>query len=313
MEHSWKINITLGYIIVILITGIFLFIEKNLLFDINKYSSDHPLETKGYDTDEEFIITQNNVFRYEKDFVDMEDKGLVQFIRQRWLVRPLPNYKPPIVTADKEHHYSQVGQSKFVDKLLKQRRNGFFIESGAANGIDLSNSLFFENHRGWSGLLVEPKTKPFRNIIYKRPGSYAINACLSTTKQAGRASFEQQPLFRHDKDSMHEGKGNKTIVQCFPIFSILSAIGKYKIDYFSLDIDGAEVDVLKTIPWDKIRIDVLTVEYRASPESKKDTLRRLKLIRDFFQTFEIYEEVTVLKLPDGGGLDVVFARKDILE
>jgi len=47
------------------------------------------------------------------------------------------------------------GQSAFVDKLLSGRRDGFFVECGAADGESFSNSLFFELERNWTGLLIE--------------------------------------------------------------------------------------------------------------------------------------------------------------
>ena len=43
---------------------------------------------------------------------------------------------------------------------------------------------------------------------------------------------------------------------CLPLISILYAIGNPTVDYFSLDIEGVELDVLKTIPWDKVHIKV---------------------------------------------------------
>jgi hypothetical protein len=46
------------------------------------------------------------------------------------------------------------------------------------------------------------------------------------------------------------------IVQCFPFYSVLLAIGRTQIDYFSLDIEGHELKVLKTIPWHKVDIKV---------------------------------------------------------
>ena len=49
-------------------------------------------------------------------------------------------------------------------------------------------------------------------------------------------------------------------VQCFPLYSVLKAMGKPKVDYFSLDIEGAEFAVLNTIPWKDVDIDVLGVE-----------------------------------------------------
>ena len=52
-------------------------------------------------------------------------------------------------------------------------------------------------------------------------------------------------------------KSNKTVeVQCFPLFSILLAIKRTQIDYFSLDVEGSEFDILKTIPWDQVNITV---------------------------------------------------------
>ena len=49
-------------------------------------------------------------------------------------------------------------------------------------------------------------------------------------------------------------------MQCFPIYSVLQALGNPKISYFSLDIEGAEYTVLKTIPWHRIDIRLLGVE-----------------------------------------------------
>lgn len=45
-------------------------------------------------------------------------------------------------------------------------------------------------------------------------------------------------------------------VQCFPLYSFLLALNKTTIDYFSLDVEGAELAVLKTIPWSKVNIKV---------------------------------------------------------
>ena len=50
-------------------------------------------------------------------------------------------------------------------------------------------------------------------------------------------------------------------VQCFPFYSLLSAMDVKVVDYFSLDVEGMELEVLETIPFDKIRIRVLSVEY----------------------------------------------------
>jgi hypothetical protein len=50
-------------------------------------------------------------------------------------------------------------------------------------------------------------------------------------------------------------------VQCFPLYSILLAVGRTHIDYFGLDVEGSEYKILKTIPWHKINIKVIYITY----------------------------------------------------
>ena len=58
---------------------------------------------------------------------------------------------------------------------------------------------------------------------------------------------------------------------CFPFHSILFAIGNPTVDYFSLDIEGIELDVLKTIPWDKVDIKV-SIDYAINEWIYNDNL-----------------------------------------
>ena len=47
-----------------------------------------------------------------------------------------------------------------------------------------------------------------------------------------------------------------TDVMCFPLFGVLRAMNVSKVDYFSLDVEGNEMDILRTIPFDKLDITV---------------------------------------------------------
>lgn len=50
------------------------------------------------------------------------------------------------------------------------------------------------------------------------------------------------------------------LAQCFPLYSILLAIGRTTIDYFAMDMEDSELGVLQSIPWDKVVIKVLSIE-----------------------------------------------------
>ena len=46
---------------------------------------------------------------------------------------------------------------------------------------------------------------------------------------------------------------------CLPFFSVLLALGNPAVDYFSLDVEGAELPILKSIPWHKVQIKVSSI------------------------------------------------------
>ena len=69
-----------------------------------------------------------------------------------------------------------------IDKILNGRKNGFFIECGAADGEGFSNSLFFELKKNWTGLLVEPNNEEFDILKQRHRKATLINACLSNTE-----------------------------------------------------------------------------------------------------------------------------------
>jgi hypothetical protein len=50
----------------------------------------------------------------------------------------------------------------------------------------------------------------------------------------------------------YKGQRWKSEKQCFPLYSLLMALGNPTVDYFSLDVEGAELDILRTLPWDKV-------------------------------------------------------------
>ena len=55
--------------------------------------------------------------------------------------------------------------------------------------------------------------------------------------------------------------GENTVkMQCLPLYSLIMAVGNPTVNWFILDIEGAELQVLKTVPWDKVDIEVLSVE-----------------------------------------------------
>ncbi len=80
----------------------------------------------------------------------------------------------------KGKYFSQYNQDKFLKEVVfSNKKEGFFIDIGAHNGILFSNSLFFEKFNDWSGICVEPNPSVFTKLILNRK-SINLNVCIGS-------------------------------------------------------------------------------------------------------------------------------------
>ena len=207
-------------------------------------------------------------------------------------------------------HFSQIGQSEFVDELLKGRRNGVFIECGAFDGETNSNSLFFELHRNWTGVLIEANPIYHQSVLSKNRNAYVVRACLSTASKPQTVRFKQARLLSGiaTYNKLYNSGGYNSSpsveVQCFPLNAITAALGIRHVDYFSLDVEGAEMDILSRIDWTQFSVDVMTVEYGW----QTDILSRLRSLMTANRMFTQVSLIPVNSTTDSEGVDVVFVR-----
>ena len=246
------------------------------------------------------------------------DPRLLDFIRTH-ITQPSPT-RPRRLTKPLKIDASQMHQSPFVDKLLSRRRDGFFIECGAADGESFSNSLFFERVRNWTGLLIEANPGYYRQLLNKNRRAYVLGSCLSTELRPMTVRMQPAGLLGGITNMMPKSHSNRIIrrpevaIVCFPLNSIMAALNVSCVDYLSLDVEGPELEILHTIDWSRLRIDVITVEYRILGNSKHGinvtaTLSKLRSLREFFKKTHLYREVAVLPHGDDAlGLDVAFSR-----
>ena len=169
----------------------------------------------------------------------------------------------------------------FCDRCSAPRQ---YLEMGALDGVAGSNSMLFEKHLNFQGVLVEGlpanaarlwanRGRHSRNVIF------AEAVCLETGKVQyfGAAGKGTAGLLEEmDPDYLrffhHRFKENRT-VPCQPLRNMLEIAGITKIDFFSLDVEGAELMVLQTMAW-HIPVRVFLVE-TGGPATKNDAMRRL--------------------------------------
>jgi len=160
---------------------------------------------------------------------------------------------------------------------LKGKRGGFFLEIGGYDGEKFSNSLFFERQRDWKGLLVEANPFTYKQMVNRDRKCSMAHACISRTrssmkfKVAGGITAAVELSSKAHLDRMTKnaavygeqkewaGHGQTVETKCTTINALLEEIGVSHVDYFSLDVEGAEVHVLESIDWSKVSFGALSI------------------------------------------------------
>ena len=91
---------------------------------------------------------------------------------------------------------------------------------------------------------------------------YFTVTCIKTEVSCFQELFQEHAMGQGKV--VHEGKEENPLIHetvCFPLYSILLAMNRTQVDYLSLDVEGLELPILKTIPFDKLQIKMLSVEY----------------------------------------------------
>ena len=215
--------------------------------------------------------------------------------------------------------YSQAKQDQTVYHLFP-KKNGFFIEMGAFDGMSLSNTLWLERHHNWTGLLIEANPDLCDAIDKHKRRVWRLCACISTESsttfiKGGALGSAKDTV---DKDHLKQLNPALTVtVLCFKLDTVLDKIQQSHIDYFSLDVEGAELFVLNSMKNElksgKIIVDVWTIEYRVWDGTKiivDKSKNNLEGLRNFFKDVHDYVEHSQLSITadtsDGMALDVVF-------
>ena len=164
--------------------------------------------------------------------------------------------------------YSQFGEDKFLHKqIFKGKRDGVFCELGAMNGVQWSNTCFFEEQLNWTGYLVEPDPVSYSTLAQNRPKSKCYNYAISQEKgEVEMLINPNQHAVAAVKEGISQGfyqkwhtYSQKVMVPSAPFRDILTSKECPHIDLWSIDVEGRELDVLDTWDWN-IKVDYILIE-----------------------------------------------------
>jgi FkbM family methyltransferase len=181
---------------------------------------------------------------------------------------------------------------------FKGKRDGFFIDIGAFDGICISNTYSLEKI-GWRGICIEPIPSIYEKLVKNRKCE-CINAALSDNgiadgkfiqTKVGRSGFT-----RNMSKEMHIAAEEEGIIAEIDVKSVTfdTIMDKYDIkyiDFMSIDVEGSELEILGTINFDKYKFGLITVENNHG----KDRLKSFMKLRGYKALFDI--GVDILFIP----------------
>jgi FkbM family methyltransferase len=168
----------------------------------------------------------------------------------------------------KYHSYSQLKQDLEVLQHYGFKRNGYFVDVGANDGILLSNTFLLEKGYGWHGICIEPIPNIFNELVFRRPGSHNVQkACYSNNNQRIVFSVTKDNLFSGITSSINCHKSalegsQEIIVDTITLETVLMENNApLFIEYLSLDTEGSELEILLSMNWDKYSFGIIHVEH----------------------------------------------------
>lgn len=191
---------------------------------------------------------------------------------------------------------AQFRQDLFVLAELGLKRDGFFVEFGATDGVNLSNTHLLEKEFGWRGILAEPARCWHAGLAANR-GCTIDHRCVwkisgETIAFNQTAMPELSTIDKFSSADLHKEArkaGSRYDVTTVSLMDLLAEHGAPQhIDYLSIDTEGSEFDILESFEFDRYDVRVITCEHNFTPMRRR--VHALLTAKGYVRKFETVSE-----------------------
>lgn len=179
-------------------------------------------------------------------------------------------------------YYGQLKQDLECLEYFKNKKDGFFVDIGAGNGKDLSNTYLLEKNFGWKGICVEPLKDPFTLCKKLRTNSQCYETCVYD--RCGQVEFSYIPgssgesyMYSGISEEIkhHQSRVNsdshKVFLPATTLTNLLDESNAPKIiDFLSIDTEGSEAKILGALDHSKYKFRYITVEHNYVPQQREE-------------------------------------------
>jgi FkbM family methyltransferase len=187
---------------------------------------------------------------------------------------------------------SQIRQDLMVLSTLDFKKNGFFVEFGATNGIDLSNTHLLEKHFGWRGILAEPAMIWHQDLLKNR-NCFIEKSCV-WSQSGSILSFnevdipEVSTITQFNGVDEHSNSRESGTHYAVSTISLNDLLEKYNapvdIDFLSIDTEGSEFEILNALNFSKYNIKIICCEHNHT--SMREKIYSLLISHGYIRKYE---------------------------
>jgi len=182
-------------------------------------------------------------------------------------------------------HSEHKQDSWLYENVFKDKRGGVFVEFGAIDGLITSNTLFFEEEMDWTGLCIEPIPEMFQQLTKNRKcicENYAVSDDFGEVEfmvyddVVGWSGISDSIEPEHfERIELKGGEQRTIMVPTMPLNALLSMHGLQNVDYMTIDVEGHEDRIVRSIDFEGFNIKVLDIENNFNNYDVKDYLKGL--------------------------------------
>ena len=180
---------------------------------------------------------------------------------------------------------SQILQDLWVAYELGERRGGFFVEFGATDGVANSNTWLLEEKYGWNGILAEPN--PLWHAALAQNRKARIDRRCVTSSSGETVRFLATDAVDPELSGLAEFAGGDHFAKVRS--ALIDHGAPARIDYLSIDTEGSEFEILRTLDFSRYAIDLISVEQNKKTEASIDTILTSHGYKRVFREFSQWD------------------------
>lgn len=208
----------------------------------------------------------------------------------RALSRMLEHALPSARRSGQEECYSQEGEDLVAARLLENVSDGFYVDVGAHHPIHHSNTYLFYR-RGWRGINIDATPGSMAEFRRLRPRDINLERLIASDTSPRQFYVFNEPELNtassdlaRERSQENSGYRVSTELQLTPC-SLASVLDEFlpsgrAIDLMSVDVEGLDLDVLRSNDWERYRPRLLLVELLGTPLSKIESHEISRFLRD---------------------------------